>query len=115
MWWRVSWIIVAFWLLSAHFLRYDQLIFTSLYAIAPIGLLIKQPLAIRLLQAILCISVIIVWSTTAIDAIQIRISHGAPWLRLAIIMGSVMLFSLGAVWGANGIWSKAKRTYAKAQ
>ncbi|MEL4241823.1 hypothetical protein [Shewanella xiamenensis] len=108
MWWRVSWIIVAFWLLSAHFLRYDQLVFTSLFAIAPFFLLIKQPLAIRIVQAALFISVITVWGTTAIDAVQIRLAHGEPWLRLAIIMGSVMLFSLGAVWSGNGIWNKAK-------
>lgn len=115
MWWRVSWIIVAFWLLSAHFLRYDQLVFTSIFALAPLGLIIKHPLVIRLLQAVLCISVIIVWSTTVIDAVQMRISHGAPWLRLALIMGGVMLFSLGAVWSANDIWRRAKSTYAKAQ
>lgn len=57
MWWRVSWIIVAYWLLSAHFLRYDQLVFTSIFALAPVGLIIKHPVVIRLLQAVLCIPV----------------------------------------------------------
>lgn len=113
MWWRVSWIIVAFWLLSAHFLRYDQLLLTSLFAVAPLGLLIKHPVVIRLLQAILCISVVIVWGTTAIDTVQMRLAHGAPWIRLAVIMGGVMLFSLGAVWSANGIWRKTTQSYAK--
>lgn len=112
MWWRVSWIIIAFWLLSAHFLRYDQLVLTGLFAFAPLGLLIKPPVVIRLLQAILFISVVIVWGTTAIDAVQMRIAHDAPWIRLAIIMGGVMLFSLGAVWSANGIWRNRAR-YSK--
>lgn len=112
MWWRVSWIIIAFWLLSAHFLRYDQLLLTGLFAFAPMGLLIKHSVVIRLLQAILFISVVIVWGTTAIDAVQMRIAHDAPWIRLAIIMGGVMLFSLGAVWSANGIWRKRAR-YSK--
>jgi len=106
MWWRVGWIIVAFWLLSAHFLRYDQLVLMGLYALAPIGLFIKHPAVIRLLQAILCISVVVVWGTTAIDAVQMRIAHNAPWIRLAIIMGGVISFSLGAVWSANGICRK---------
>lgn len=109
MWWRVSWIIVAFWLLGAHFLRYDQLVLTGIFALAPLGLLIKHPLVIRLLQAMLFISVVTVWGTTAIDAVQMRIAHGAPWIRLATIMGGVMLFSFGAVWSANGIWRNTER------
>ncbi|MFG0455920.1 hypothetical protein [Shewanella mangrovisoli] len=112
MWWRVSWIIVAFWLLSAHFLRYDQLVLTGLFAAAPMGLLIKHSFVIRLLQAILFISVVVVWGTTAIDAVQMRIAQDAPWIRLTIIMGGVMLFSLGAVWSANGIWRNSAR-YSK--
>ncbi|MCL1089296.1 hypothetical protein L2744_06655 [Shewanella profunda] len=103
MWWRTIWIIAAYWLLSAHFLRYDQLYLAGVFALAPLGILIKHSLIMRLLQAVLFVSVFAVWGVTVIDAIQIRIAHGTPWIRLAVIMGAVMLFTLGAIFCFNGI------------
>lgn len=103
MWWRSIWIIVAYWLLNAHFLRYDQLYLAGTFALAPLGIYLKHSLIIRLLQVILFVSIFSVWGVTAIDAIQIRMAHGTPWIRLAVIMGAVMLFTFGAIFCFNGI------------
>ena len=111
MWWRMGWIIIAFWLLSAHFLRYDQIYFAGLFVLAPLGMLIKHHLVVRFLQVILLISIFTIWGTTVIDAVQIRIAHEAPWIRLALIMGGVMLFTLGATLCGNGILKIRAKKY----
>lgn len=38
MWWRMLWILIACWLLSAHFLRYEQITFAIPFALAPLAL-----------------------------------------------------------------------------
>lgn len=103
MWWRTIWIIAAYWLLSAHFLRYDQVLLTGLVALAPLCMLIKHKLIIRSLQVVLFVCIFAVWGSTSIETIQIRIADETPWIRLATVMASVMLFTLGAILCGNGI------------
>lgn len=103
MWWRTIWVIAAYWLLSAHFLRYDQVYFAGIFVLAPFCVFIKHALIIRLLQSVLFVCIFVVWGITTLEAIQIRIAHGVPWMRLATIMGSVMVFTLGSIFCANGI------------
>lgn len=103
MWWRSIWIILAFWLLSAHFLRYEQVNFAVPFAIAPLLLLVTSSYVLRLLQAALFISIFTVWGVTTIEVVQLRLALEAPWLRLSFIMAMVMLFTLGAVICGNGI------------
>lgn len=106
MWCRNLLITLAFWLLSAHFLRDNQLLWVTLFALAPIGLVFKSIPAVRTLQALLFVSVFAVWGTSTIDMVQIRLAHGEPWLRMMLIMSGVMLFSLLAAFLGNGLIQK---------
>lgn len=106
MWFRNILITLAFWLLSAHFLRDNQLLWVTLFALAPIGLVFKSISMIRALQTLLCLSVFAVWGTSTIDMVQIRLAHDEPWLRMMFIMSGVMLFSLIAAYLGNGLIQK---------
>lgn len=103
MWWRTIWIIAAYWLLSAHFLRYDQVYLTGIFALAPLGILLKHSLVMRLLQVVLFVCIFAVWGVTTVETIQMRIAQEVPWIRLAAIMGGVMLFTLGSILCGSGI------------
>lgn len=103
MWWRVSIISFAFILIAAHFLRIGQLTPTIIFAIAPLLLILKNNLVIRLLQITLVISAIFIWGISGYDYIEIRLAMGRPWIRLFIIMGSITLFTLIAALCCNGI------------
>ncbi|MGL6124382.1 MAG: hypothetical protein ACRC1W_15595 [Shewanella sp.] len=109
MWWRNIWILIAFWLLSAHFLRYSQLNLAIPFLLAPLALLVNSTYLIRLLQVLLFVSVFAVWGVTTFDAIQTRLAQGVPWLRLSFIMAAVMLFTLGAILCGNGILQMRKQ------
>ncbi|MGL5391237.1 MAG: hypothetical protein ACRDA8_07675 [Shewanella sp.] len=113
MWWRWLWIVVAYWLLSAHFLRYDQIYWVAVFALAPLAGLIKPQMSIRLLQLTLVISTVAVWGVSAVEMVQMRLAHDAPWQRLAAIMGTVMLFTLAAAWCGNGLLRKSSGNQAQ--
>ncbi|GIU11880.1 hypothetical protein C9I43_08115 [Shewanella morhuae] len=112
MWWRVIWILLACWLLSAHFLRYEQINFAIPFALAPLALLFRSLYLLRLLQIVLFISVFAVWGVTAIEAVQIRLVQETPWLRLSFIMMAVMLFTFGAIMCVNGILRIRKQKFS---
>lgn len=115
MWWRWLWIVLAFWLLSAHFLRYDLLYGMGIFALAPLAGLIKPQISIRLLQLALVISTVTVWGLSTVDMIQMRLAHDAPWQRLAAIMATVMIFTLAAAWCGNGLLRQNKARQNKAR
>ncbi len=108
MWWRVLLIFLAYLLVGAHFLRYEQYEFAIGFALAPILLFIKASWSTRLLQIGLLVSAILVWGVSAYDYIQIRIAMGEPWLRLSIIMSGVILFTCLAAASGNGIIKKRR-------
>ncbi len=112
MWWRMLWILIACWLLSAHFLRYEQITFAIPFALAPLALLFRSLYLLRLLQIVLFISVFTVWGVTAFETVQIRLEQATPWLRLSFIMIAVMLFTLGAIMCVNGILRIRKQKFS---
>ena len=103
MWWRVSIISLAYFMLGAHFLRFGQTPFAVVYGLAPLLLFVPHLAMTRLLQTILAISALLIWAPSTVDFISMRMSAGAPWIRLSLIMLSVMVFTLYAAWSANGI------------
>lgn len=109
MWWRSLWILIACWLLSAHFVRYEQINFAIPFALAPLVLFFNSVYLLRLLQILLFISVFAVWGVTTIEAVHLRLAQEMPWLRLSFIMMAVMLFTLGAIMCGNGILRIRKR------
>jgi hypothetical protein len=83
---------LALLLLAAHFVHAGQMPLATL-AILLVGLLaVPQPWASRTLQVFLAVAVI-EWILTALGLAQVRLRHDEPYLRLAVILGSVALFT----------------------
>jgi hypothetical protein len=84
--------VLALLLLAAH-LVHAGLVPLAVLAILLVGLLaVPRPWASRTLQAVLAVAVI-EWLLTAMRLAQLRQRHGKPYLRLAVILGSVALFT----------------------
>ncbi|WP_428611977.1 hypothetical protein [Shewanella sp.] len=103
MWWRILIIFLAFALLGAHFMRFGQTFISAAFILAPLLLFIRHAAITRTLQLVLIASSILVWGLSGIDYVQMRISMDAPWLRLAIIMSAVTLFTLLASFCCQGV------------
>lgn len=84
--------VLALLLLAAH-LVHAGLMPLAVLAILLVGLLaVPQPWASRTLQVVLAVAVI-EWILTTVELAQLRLRHGEPYLRLAVILGSVTLFT----------------------
>ncbi|MGX9462164.1 hypothetical protein ACWXWU_13125 [Shewanella sp. A14] len=109
MWWRVTIISLAYLLLGAHFLRFDQQVLALVAMCLPLLMFIRNSFVCTLLKLGLLISVIFVWPVTTFNFIDMRMSLEQPWLRLAIIMISVMVFTLFAAFSTNGLNNRLRR------
>lgn len=87
--------IVSALLIAAHFLRSGNSGLLLLSLIVPFILFIRRVWAIRVFQGLLIIGGL-VWSTTGVQMIQLRQVSGESWTRLAVIMGTVALFTVGS-------------------
>ena len=105
---RTSLIIITSLILSAHFLRDSNLLLTLVYILLPFVLMIKKRLALLLVQGMAYAGGII-WINTLIKIAQRRISYGEPWIRMAVILGAVALFTILAGLLLNS--SKVKEQY----
>ncbi len=84
--------VLALLLLAAHLLHSGAMQLTTL-AILAIGLLaVPRPWAARTLQVILAVAVI-EWIRTTVGLAQQRLLHDEPYVRLAVILGFVSLFT----------------------
>lgn len=108
MFWRIPLLVLAYLLLAAHFMRFGAQLPMAVLALAPVLLFVRKRWAIQLLQVGLVIGVVAVWFPSTLEFINQRQSVGAPWLRLAAIMGGVMLFTLSAAWAIHPLWRDAK-------
>ncbi|MGV1100438.1 hypothetical protein ACUUL3_13645 [Thiovibrio sp. JS02] len=88
-------IIISMLLLSAHFHRAGHPILAAGAILALFLLLLRRPRTVWLLQCLL-VAGAAEWLRTAAQFISDRQTHGLPWLRLAIILGLVALFTLAA-------------------
>ena len=86
-------IVFSLLLLGAHFLRYgNTLIVTGLVALLAL-LFVRQWWVARLMQFILAIGAL-EWLRTLVMLVQERMALGAPYQRLAIILGAVAAVTL---------------------
>ena len=88
-------VILSALLLGAHFLRAGMTIVAVLIVLFPIVLLVKQPWVARLAQLVLVLGGI-EWIRTLLIFVSARRELGQPWTRLALILGTVALFTIGS-------------------
>ncbi len=88
-------IVLSFLLLGAHYLRYgNTLVVAGLVAL--MGLLfLRRWWVARLMQFVLAIGVF-EWLRVMLMLVQERMAYGAPYLRLAVILGVVVAITLVA-------------------
>ncbi|MDX2442739.1 MAG: hypothetical protein QNK30_02955 [Bacteroidales bacterium] len=85
-------VIISFILLGAHFSRIGISGLSIVFILFPLLLFIKHPIVARLTQVILVLGAI-EWIRTTIMYVNIRQENGEDWIRLAIILGIVALFT----------------------
>ena len=85
-------VFISFLLLSAHFYRSGEMIFAFLSIALFIPLLLRKAWVPRLVQLALLLGAI-EWAYTLASIAQIRMQFGMPWVRMAIILGAVALFT----------------------
>ncbi len=104
--WRIPIFFLAYWVLAAHFLRYGDLAVAGVIALAPVAICFRHKLVIRALQAGLVLGSLGIWLPTIYEIASMRIAMGDPWLRMAMILFAVILFSLLSAWAINPIYKQ---------
>ncbi len=82
--------------LAAHFLRDGSMVVVALTLLSPLLMLIPTRLGVRLFQGVLLFG-FAEWVRTSWLLASMRDAAGMPWTRMAIILGSVALFTLISV------------------
>lgn len=85
-------VILSFLLLGAHFYRAGLVPFTVACVAVLLLLFLKKPWVPRLFQLLLLASAL-EWLRSLYFFIAMRIAWDQPWTRLAIILGTVALFT----------------------
>lgn len=89
---RLSPVFLSFLLIAAHFQRAGLSILALVCLLAPCLLFFTRAWTLRVLQVLLFLAAI-EWIRTLVYLVQIRLDMGQPWVRLAIIIGGVALFT----------------------
>jgi hypothetical protein len=100
-------------LLAAHFLRWGNLPLVALSLLFPLLLLIHRRWALVTVQ-VLTLAGAAVWAYTAYHFVQARMMLGEPWVRLALILGAVILLTCSAALLLNSKTVKRRYLVAKA-
>lgn len=90
--------VVSALLLGAHYFRGGNTVLAACAALAPLVLLARRPLARRILS-ILLLAGALEWVRTLLVTVSMRRAMGAPWGRLALILGAVAAFT-----AASALW-----------
>jgi len=85
-------VLISFLLVAAHFLRSGQVIFVSLVLCMPLLLLLRQAWVPRVVQVVLLLAAA-EWLRTLVSIAQLRMHTGEDWVRMAVILGAVALFT----------------------
>lgn len=88
-------VILSMLLLAAHFYRAGNLVLVIIVLGSPLILFIRKKWAVRAVQAMLVLGGI-EWIRTLMELVRIRQSMGAPWGRLALILGAVALLTVAS-------------------
>lgn len=92
---RVSPILLSALLLAAHFSRADNLPLMVLSLTFPLLLLVRKPWAARVTQLILVLGGV-EWIRTLVVLAARRIEVGEGWVRLAVILGAVVVVTFSS-------------------
>ncbi|MFA6029817.1 MAG: hypothetical protein WC969_08190 [Elusimicrobiota bacterium] len=96
--WRLGPAFVACLLLAAHFLRWGKYGAVAVcFFIPSFALVVRRRWSLRLLQGLLGLGTL-VWMQAGVRFGVERLQHGEPWMRMAVILGSVAGFSAVAAW-----------------
>jgi hypothetical protein len=93
--WRLIPVILSCILLAAHFSRAGMSTLALMALALPLLLLVRQPWSARLLQMALLVAGF-EWLRTIRSIASRRMEAGEPWLRMALILGVVTLFTWGS-------------------
>jgi hypothetical protein len=96
-------VILSMLLLAAHFYRAGLLPLTVLCLSLPLLLLSHQAWVPRLFQVMLLLGAL-EWLRTLYGFVSMRLAFGEPWVRLAVILGAVALFT-----GLSGLVFNSRR------
>jgi len=106
---RLSPVVISLLLLAAHFFRGAHYLLVALMLLLLLLLLVKRSWVPPLMQGVLVIGAI-EWLRTLVALAQMRMEFGAPWTRMAAILGAVAVFT---ALSALVFWLKAiQRRYA---
>ena len=83
--------------LAAHFSRGDHNLVAVITLFIPLLLLIKKAWVIYVLQAVGVLGAV-AWIFSIVHYVQQRLAAGDDWLRLLIILGLVVIYSLWATY-----------------
>lgn len=87
---RVLPVILSTLVLVAHFYRSGNLVVVALLALLPLMLFIRKPWVPGLYVGVLLIGAA-EWVRTLLVIADVRQAQGAPWMRMAMILGAVAL------------------------
>ncbi len=85
-------VFLSFMLIAAHFYRSGPSIVAVFCILAPVVLCFSRPWSVRVIQFLLVLATI-EWVRTLLHLVQLRQEDGLPWVRLAVIIGGVALFT----------------------
>jgi len=89
---KIGFPVFASFLLAAHFSRIQNDWLAVACLLSPLILLVRKRWALMIYQTYLAIGGII-WAARMVELVRMRQSEGEPWLRLALILTAVALFT----------------------
>ena len=90
-------VILSLLLLGAHFSRAGMLPLVLVCVLLPVLLFLKRLWVPRLMQVVLVLGAL-EWVRATLVYVGRRREAGDDWARLAVILGIVVLFTLGSAW-----------------
>jgi hypothetical protein len=84
-------------LLAAHFMRDGHALLLLVCLGMPLLLISPTKTRIRIYQFFLVVGAL-VWASTAVGIAAERLASGRPWMRMAVIIGVVTLWTLWSAW-----------------
>jgi len=97
-------------LIAAHVMRFNGLYPALLVLALLLTLFIRSKWTLKGWQIALAAG-IVMWAQTTYNIVQMRMAINEPWLRLAIIMGAVIAFTLYSILSLEN--KKIKAVYEK--
>ena len=97
-------VFISFLLLAAHFFRAGQTVLAVIPLVLFIPLILRERWVPWLIQLVLVLGAV-EWLRTLVSVAQIRMEYDMPWIRMAVILGAVALFTAfsSLVFRSNGL------------